>query len=176
MRTIARVALATATLAVFALDPFGASADDDLKAKLTGFQEVPAISSAGSGSFRAHIEDDQQSITWKLEYDGLEGAVQQAHIHFGQKSVNGNIVVFLCTNLGSGPAGTAACPASGTVEGTATAGNMVDNAAATQGLAAGEFSELLRAIRRGVAYANVHTEKHPGGELRGQIKVDRDDD
>ncbi|MFB3819774.1 MAG: CHRD domain-containing protein [Candidatus Methylomirabilales bacterium] len=175
MRTIARVAFATAALAVFALNPVGARANDDLRAKLVGFQEVPAVSSTGNGTFRATIADDRQSFSWTLEYEDLEGAVQQAHIHFGQKSVNGGIVVFLCTNLGNGPAGTAACPQSGTVEGTATAASMV-NTAAAQGLAAGEFAELLRAIRRDVAYANVHTDKHPGGEIRGQIKTDRDDD
>jgi CHRD domain len=41
---------------------------------------------------------------------------------------------------------------------------------ASQGIAAGEFDELVRAIRAGVTYANVHSEKFPGGEIRGQIK------
>ena len=35
--------------------------------------------------------------------------------------VNGGISVFLCTNLGNGPAGTQACPQEGTVTGTFTA-------------------------------------------------------
>ena len=41
---------------------------------------------------------------------------------------------------------------------------------ANQGIAAGEFDELVRAIRAGVTYANVHSEKFPGGEIRGQIE------
>ena len=44
-----------------------------------------------------------------------------------------------------------------------------------QGIAAGEFAELLAAIRSGNAYANVHTTKYPGGEIRGQIRADDDD-
>jgi hypothetical protein len=36
----------------------------------------------------------------------------------------------------------------------------------------GEFAEALQALRSGVAYANVHTNKHPGGEIRGQVKED----
>ena len=44
-----------------------------------------------------------------------------------------------------------------------------------QGIAAGEFAEVLRAIRQGVAYANVHSMRNLGGEIRGQIR-DRDGD
>ncbi len=180
MRTLARVAFATAILALLAAAP--SQADDrkdgrkeaEITAKLIGYREVPAISSTGTGSFRGRIHDDGQSLAWRLRYDGLEGAVQQAHIHFAQKSVNGAIVVFLCTNLGNGPAGTAPCPPSGTVEGVATADTMV-NTGAPQGLAAGEFAELLKAIRKGVTYVNVHTDKHPTGEIRGQVKTEDDD-
>ena len=40
---------------------------------------------------------------------------------------------------------------------------------AVQGIAPGEFDELVKALRAGVAYANVHTDLHPGGEIRGQL-------
>lgn len=33
-----------------------------------------------------------------------------------------------------------------------------------------EFDELVALILEGLTYANVHTEKFPGGELRGQIR------
>jgi hypothetical protein len=86
--------------------------------------------------------------------------------------VNGAIVVFLCSNLGNGPAGTQACPAGGgTITGTITAAN-VSNPTEVQGIAPGEFDELLKAIRGGVTYVNVHTTKFPGGEIRGQLKAD----
>jgi hypothetical protein len=38
-----------------------------------------------------------------------------------------------------------------------------------QGIAPGEFDELVRAMKAGVTYANVHSELFPGGEIRGQI-------
>src|SRR5687768_4162247 len=59
---------------------------------LIGYQEVPALSSAGSGEFDAMIGADDSTVTWELSYRGLV-AVQQAHIHFGQLSVNGGISV-----------------------------------------------------------------------------------
>lgn len=42
-------------------------------------------------------------------------------------------------------------------------------ALAAQGIAANEFEELLAAIGEGATYANVHTAKYGGGEIRGQI-------
>lgn len=79
-------------------------------------------------------------------------------------------MVFYCTNLGNGPAGTQLCPGptSGSVSGRITAADVLANAAA-QGIAAGQFDEVLRAIREGVVYVNVHTTLFPGGEIRGQL-------
>lgn len=136
---------------------------------LSGYNEVPAVSTVATGDFTARISKDETQIEYELSYADLEGAVQQAHIHFGQEGVNGAIVVFLCTNLGNGPAGTQPCPAPpATITGTLTAADMV-NTAAAQGIAAGEFDELIRAIRAGRAYANVHSTKFPGGEIRDQL-------
>jgi len=163
-----------------------ASSDFDglgLRAKLRSFQEVPSISSTARGSFHAVIAEDESSIAWTLSYSDLEAVVQQAHIHLGQRGVNGGITVFFCTNLGNGPAGTQACPASpATITGTITAADVSPNIPATaaarnQGLGTGELAELIRAIRSGNTYANVHSVTFPGGETRGQIKtVDEHDD
>ena len=146
-----------------------------LKAVLVGFEEPPAISTVGSGEFGARINNDETEITYELSYSGLEGSVTQAHIHLGQRGVNGGITVFLCTNLGNGPAGTQPCPPSpATIKGTITASDVSPPIAATaaaraQGLDTGELDELIRAIRAGLTYANVHSATFPGGEARGQI-------
>jgi hypothetical protein len=127
---------------------------------------------------------DNSRIDYSLSYTGLEGDVQQAHIHFGQRAVNGGISVFLCSNLGNGPAGTQPCPAPpAKITGTIVAADVspaipATAAAVTQGIAAGEFSELLAAIRAGATYANVHSTRWPGGEIRAQLGKSRggDDD
>ena len=135
---------------------------------LIGYEEVPAVSTTGRGDFRAEASRDGSAVNWQLSYSNLEGNVTQAHIHFGQRGVNGGISVFLCSNLGNGPAGTQPCPAPpATISGTFTAGDVIGPAA--QGIAPGEYAELLRAMRSGVTYANVHSSLWPGGEVRSQI-------
>ena len=43
-----------------------------------------------------------------------------------------------------------------------------------QGIDAGEFDELVRAIRAGATYANVHSQTFGPGEIRGPIGGDDD--
>lgn len=142
----------------------------DVRTRLSGYQEVPAISTTAHGRFTAKITESGK-IKYRLHYADVEGGtVTQAHIHFGQRGVAGGVSVFLCTNLGNGPAGTPACPAApGTVEGTLTADDVVGPIA--QGIAPGEFGELRRAIRNGFAYVNIHSDTYANGEARGQLRV-----
>ena len=150
-----------------------AFAHDGIETKLKGYQEVPAVSSTASGKFSAKINERAGTIDYELRYAGLEGDVTQSHIHFGQRGVSGGISIWLCgTTALPGPAGTPSClgPREATVTGTLHAAGVVGPTA--QGIAAGEFADLIAAIRAGVAYANVHSTKFPGGEIRGQLKDD----
>ena len=163
--------LAVATASAFAL-PQGFKL---IKEFLTGYEEVPSVSTTGNGRFNARISNDESEIQWELSYSDLEGAVQQAHIHIGNVGVNGGISVFLCTNLGNGPAGTQPCPAPpATISGTIVAADVSPNIPATlaarnQGLNTGEIDELIAAMRAGATYVNVHSTIWPGGEIRSQI-------
>lgn len=138
----------------------------EFRAKLIGFQEVPVVNTTGQARLRLSLTDTE--ITFQLDYSGLSGNPLFAHIHAGQKSVNGGVAVFFC-----GGGGKPACPAStsGSVSGTIRASDLVGPAA--QGYAAapaGKLADLEKAIRGGVAYANMHTPNFPAGEIRGQIK------
>ncbi len=139
-------------------------------ATLTPTQEVQTVSSVAIGHFSAVIDEEAQTITYEETYDGLEGTVTQSHIHFGAPATTGGVSLWLCgTAAMPGPAGTPACPApGGTVTGVLTAAQVVGPAA--QGIAAGEFAEIVAAIRSGNAYANVHSTKFGGGEIRGVIR------
>jgi len=164
-----------ATLAATVLISAAASvsAHDGIDARLKGFQEVPAVSTLAKGRFKAFVDDKSGAIQYELTYSGLEGSVTQAHIHLGQHGVSGGIMVWLCqTATNADPTGLApTCPQSGTVTGVLQASNVIGPAG--QGIAALEFAEVLAAVRAGVAYANVHSTKFPGGEIRAQL---RDDD
>ena len=151
-----------------------------LRGLLNGYEEVPAVSSTGDGDFRARINEAEDEITYELSYRELEGNVLQAHIHLGQRGVNGGISVGLCGNPSTTPpvnppAGTQACPSDpATITGVIRPSDVLctgcnANNPNGQGIAAGEFDELVRAIRAGATYVNVHTDKHPGGEIRSQI-------
>ena len=168
------IRLLTVTVAVFAAvfvfaEPV--TAQESFAARLRGFEEVPSISTAGQGFFFATVNGGG-GLDFSLIYFGLQGNVTQAHIHVGNPGVNGGIVLFFCTNLTPPPVVPAppACPSGvglNSVSGTLTAANVITQAG--QGIAAADFSEVLRAMRAGFSYANVHSDLFPGGEVRGQI-------
>jgi CHRD domain len=168
------VVLAVAVLAAGLLVASLAGAVDGKKNvksdELTGYQENPDVSSTGTGSFTATIDDDAQTITYELSYSAIEGGdAFAAHIHFGKRAVNGGVSAFLCGG-GDKPA----CPATaGTVTGVIDAADIVGPAG--QGIEPGSFAELVAAMRAGHTYANVHSPRWPGGEIRAQIN-DRDAD
>jgi hypothetical protein len=146
----------------------GLSGVKNFKSALSGFEEVPANSTTGTGRFSARLDSGETALTYVLDYSGLEGEITTAaHVHLGQIGANGGISFFLCGNDN-----TPVCPATqGRVSGSVTADDVVGPDG--QGIAAGEFAEIIAAMRKGVTYVNVHTEKHPAGEIRGQIKSSR---
>jgi hypothetical protein len=139
----------------------------DFDARLSGYEETPqTISTTGSGRFEADVDRRAQTIDYELSYSGIEGGtVTAAHIHFGARATSGGVSAFLCSGGDKPP-----CPQSGTVEGTIDAADVTGPTG--QGIEPGAFDELVRAMRAGVTYANVHSTRWPGGEIRGQIGED----
>ena len=170
-----------------------AFADDSrtLRVRLSGFNEVigpnlgvGALFSTGSGQIVLKIDKRAREIRYELSYEFPDAAqtptvgaqfVNQGHFHFGQKHTTGGINVWLCQSADNpAPAAVAAitpvCPSpSGTVEGTISPAQVL--ALALQGFPAGEdgFDALLEALSTGAVYANVHTDRFPPGEIRGQL-------
>src|SRR5258708_4918223 len=110
----------------------------EFSARLNGFNELGSLPSAtalptgavlsdGTGTVSLQLNQKAHTIDYTLTYSNVgttppkTGTVSQAHIHFGKSHVSGGVLVFFCTNLGNGPAGTPGCPDhSGTVSGTWT--------------------------------------------------------
>lgn len=159
-------------------------------ATLSGSAERPTpVSSNGQGTVVLNVSADLSSIKYTLTYQGL-GNVQQAHIHVGNENIAGPIILYLCTNVGTGtsvqvigaapqlsPPTPPACPqGTATVSGTLTEANLTKpSPTATPGSAANNqgaasFSEAISQITSGNSYSNVHTAAFGGGEIRGQNK------
>jgi hypothetical protein len=160
-----------AVLAVLGISLTGATADQGsgrFSASLSGFEETPPgpFLTDGTGSFHATLNGD--TLTYTLTFQDLTSPVTQSHIHFAQRAVAGGIFLFLCSNLGNGPAGTPACPAGGgTVTRTVPLTDVV--AIPAQNVPAGSVNAAVRILNSRDAYVNVHTTMFPGGEIRGQV-------
>jgi len=165
-------------------------AGEEYKARLDGFQEIGAlpnnpnalqnttgaILTNGSGKLTLAVDPKKQIASYALTFSGLTTNIRQAHLHFGQRHVAGGIYVFLCTNLGNGPAGTPSCPdaTQGTVSGLIQPANIL--AVNSQNITAGDFNALVLGLESNTTYVNVHTLKFPAGEIRGQVQHADDED
>ena len=182
-----KVIKAVLVAALVVLSASSAYATDEFVARLNGFQEIGALAgptgairSNATGTLHLKLDKNAGTATFALTYTDvgttapLTGTVTQAHIHFGKRHVAGGILVFFCSNLGNGPAGTPACPAnSGTVSGSFTSASVL--AIAGQNVKAADVDALVDALESNTAYANIHTTALGAGEIRGQIHKDRRD-
>jgi hypothetical protein len=177
--------LALLILIVLCFTVATAASYDDVNtfdATLRGINETPGpIATQGSGSFHATLSADGATLSYTVTYNNLNAQVTQSHIHFGLSKETGGIMIWLCqTAAVPAPAtdpGVPTCPdtTSGTVSGTATAANVVGPN--SQGITPGaDFAKAVRAMREGAAYANVHSTRSPGGEIRGPIRAGEGDD
>jgi hypothetical protein len=170
MRKVALLVLTLAVAAVAVSMTSIAWADDDdegggrnsFRAELDGWAEVPSQVTTGEGRFRARLTS-ATTLAYVLEYSGLESDANQAHIHPGSHHENGGVSAFLCGGGDKDP-----CPLrGGTVSGVIDQADVIGPAG--QQIDPGEFNDFIRAMRAGETYANVHTSRAPGGEIRGQI-------
>ncbi|MEF3305956.1 CHRD domain-containing protein [Paenibacillus sp. GYB003] len=128
------------------------------RATLNGRQEVPPVRTAATGSALFRLSRDGSRLHFRLVVRNI-ARVTQAHIHLGRRGQNGPVVVFLF-----GPSKFGITVRRGVVTGT------LRNRDLTGPLAGKTLRDLIREIERGNAYANVHTVRHPDGEIRGQIR------
>ena len=169
------ISLAVASFVLFAIGSYAVAGPRDspgdvpqtkkFEARLNGFQETPSVSSTGFGNFEAELVEPMK-LHFVFHYEGLEGGNSLfAHVHFGQRGVAGGVSYFLCGPPANAPV---TCPnGEGDIEGDITPANVVGPNG--QGIEIGSFGEILSAMRAGHSYANIHTTRWGGGEIRGQI-------
>lgn len=165
MRKILLV-IAGAALSLTVLSPVVLSdSNNKFEASLNGYLETPSVSTTARGSFELRIRGSE--IHFKLKYRNLSAPPSVAHIHFGRPDVMGGVSAFFC-NGGGQPA----CPLTTTGEISGVIDATKVTGPAGQEINPTEYAELVRAIRNGATYANVHTANFTNGEIRGNIKRD----
>jgi CHRD domain len=162
-RTTITIFAKVALVAGLVAGPASADGTEVFSARLLGDNEVPPINSTGTATF--HMEIKGTDITFSLKFSGLSSNLLVSHLHFAPTKVAGGVMIFLCGG-GNQPA----CPAatSGTISGTIAAANVTGPTG--QGIAPGDLTSALEAVREGNAYANMHTDNFKGGEIRGQVR------
>ncbi len=119
--------------------------------EFNGGQEVPPVTTTGTGSGFVSIDRDQSDAYYSFVYSGLEGNYAAAHFHQGGPGVNGGVIFDITTSF--------------------------DVFGAAQGYWNSDSNPAFAAsplFRSNSVYTNVHTDLHPGGEIRGNILRIRD--
>lgn len=112
--------------------------------------------SSGAGNAWFNFSRDNNSVQYRLSSQDLTSNVTSAHIHLGKPGTEGTPVVTLFSGL----------PKQAT--GQFSSGSFTRNDL-TGPLSGKDISDLMQEIRNNNAYVNVHTEKYPQGEIRGQM-------
>jgi hypothetical protein len=138
MLKVKLISASVAMLALFAAPVF--AEETKFMAMLSGAEEVPPTTSAGTGTANVTWNSDTKELSWTIEFSGLSGPATAAHFH-GPADPGANAGPVVTIDDLESPS-----------EGKAT---LTDEQAAD--LAAGKW------------YINVHTAASPDGEIRGQV-------
>ena len=139
-----RVVFALGAVAALAWGGAALAAPEHFQVALTGAEQVPPVDTPGKGTADITYDPATRVVSWSVTYSGLSGPATMAHFHGpADKGKNAKVVVWLSKQGSQAPS-----PFSG--EATLTPEQAAE-------FTAGEW------------YINVHTQAHPGGEIRGQV-------
>lgn len=118
---------------------------------------MPPVKTNARGEAFFKLSDCGRKIFFKIILEDIRNVIV-AHIHLGREGVNGPVVVTLF-----GPFRSARSFEEAEFTGVITRDDLEGP------LAGRSLASLLKEMRRGNTYVNVHTEQNPDGEIRGQI-------
>lgn len=133
-------------------------------ARLKGDNEVPPVETDAFGIAKFAANKKRTKLKFFLEVKKIQNFIQ-AHIHFGEREVNGPVVVFLFgANLETLEEQNGITTQRGVVTGTITDDDIVPNEVGIE-----TVEDLINFMEQELTYVNAHTEQNPAGEIRGQI-------
>lgn len=141
------------------------AATQNFAALLTGDEEVPPVATDAFGAAAFHFARGSDQLAFRLSVRSIDN-VLMAHIHLAAPGVNGPVVLWLY------PDAPPPVLIPGEFNGV-LASRVVTSANLVGPLAGMTLADLMNEMANGNAYVNVHTSQFPGGEIRGQIFMDR---
>jgi hypothetical protein len=133
----------------------GGSSNTKFGATLNGANETPPVSTGATGS--ASFTLSGAMVTYNITATGLSGNATASHIHVGPTTAAGPVVLPF-NSINNGANGSVTITGSFTTADVVPQTNPVIN----------NLDDLLAQMRAGNTYTNIHTQAHPGGEIRGQ--------
>jgi hypothetical protein len=137
--------------------------------RLTGDQQVPAVSTIAFGFAEVQLSEDNSTLSFEVVVCNIAN-VTASHIHVGAAGTNGPVVLPFYGSPSPLFNSTRGCDT--LAEGTRTSADLVARPAA----GINTWTDFINALIAGNTYVNVHTTAHPGGEIRGQLVREQDDE
>jgi CHRD domain len=135
-----------------------ASAEQVFRARLSGENEVPPVTTNTAGRFEILVNNAATAGQYTLRVDsGVR--VTQSHFHCGAAGANGPVIVFLA---GFRPEGW-------DVDGQWVGNTTITDANIVNTACGATLAEIFQQARLGNVYVNVHSVASPGGLARGQL-------
>ena len=122
--------------------------EEECEVELSGENEVPPNESDFEGEAEFTLSEDQDTLYFEIDWSGLTGTFTGAHIHHAVEGVNGPVIFDL--------------------------GPFIDGNEASGWWAIPD--ENLEDLMEEELYVNVHSSTYPGGEIRGQIECEFEED
>jgi hypothetical protein len=133
-----------------------------LTAQLTGANETPAALNTGAfGTATVTVNMNARTVTYRVDVFNLPSGVTASHIHVGAAGTGGPVVVNFAPPV----------PASNDFAFSGTVKDTEFLLRPDQGIRSAD--DMFQAIIGGNAYVNVHSSVNPGGEIRGQLVLQK---
>jgi hypothetical protein len=169
MRRISKILMgklrieSSAFVAIILFASLGMAADQSaggrtFKAELSGNEEVPPIKTDAAGTATFQTSEGGNTMTYTLTLSHIKG-ITGALLCKGKRGENGAIVTDLFKER-----------AKVDVSGTFFAEGKIEAYLLFGPLQGGSVPSLIHLMETGEVYINILTKKHPGGEIRGQVK------
>ena len=136
--------------------------------RLTGDQQVPAVNTAAFGFAEVRLSEDNSTLSFEVVVCNIAN-VTASHIHVGAAGTNGPVVLPF---FSSPPRFNSTDGCDTLAQGTRTSANL--KTASDAGI--NTWNDFIKALVTGNTYVNVHTTAHAGGEIRGQLVHEHDDE